>query len=148
MTVLSDVSVARVGDLWRNAEYCTARSSSPRWRTNRPGGLEMVWSATWPVAKGEPMTPGELRSPLSAVRDGQLGVDEAAATLAEPAVGDLGFATLDLHRKARCGFPEVILAEGKTAEWVAAAVTRLREAGQDCFATRVGESQAAHLRAV
>jgi NCAIR mutase (PurE)-related protein len=92
------------------------------------------------------MTPGELRSLLSAVRDGSIAVDAAAAALSEPAVGDLGFATLDLHRKERCGFPEVILAEGKTPEWVAAAAKRLREAGQDCFATRVGDAQAAHLR--
>jgi NCAIR mutase (PurE)-related protein len=93
------------------------------------------------------MTPAELRTLLTAVRDGTLAVDAAVDRLAEPAVGDLGFATLDLHRKARCGFPEVILAEGKTAEWVAAAVRRLREAGQDAFATRVSDAQAARLRA-
>ena len=94
------------------------------------------------------MTPAELRAMLTAVRDGTTDVESAAAALAEPAVGDLGFATLDLHRRARCGFPEVILAEGKTAEWVAAAVGRLREAGQDCFATRVSDAQAAHLKAL
>jgi NCAIR mutase (PurE)-related protein len=77
-----------------------------------------------------------------------VSVEAAESRLAEPAVGDLGFATLDLHRKARCGFPEVILAEGKSAEWVAAAANRLREAGQDCFATRVSEAQAAHLKTV
>src|SRR5688500_1467218 len=92
------------------------------------------------------MTPGELRSLLTAVRDGSVAVDAAAAALSEPAVGDLGFATLDLHRKERCGFPEVIRAEGKTSGWGGAAGKRLREAGQDCFATRVGDAQAAHLK--
>src|SRR3954447_26079695 len=91
------------------------------------------------------MTPAEVRRLLAAVRSGELEVEAAAARLSEPAVGDLGFATLDLHRKERCGFPEVILAEGKTAAWVEGAVRRLSEAGQDVFATRVGGDQAEHL---
>lgn len=93
------------------------------------------------------MTPVDLRTLLNAVKAGTLDVDAAAARLSEPAVADLGFATLDLHRKHRCGFPEVILAEGKTPEWVEAAVRRMAEAGQDCFATRVNDRQADHLTA-
>src|SRR5437868_11932349 len=88
------------------------------------------------------MTPAEVRQLLAAVRSGELEVEAAAARLSEPAVGDLGFATLDLHRRERCGFPEVILAEGKTAAWVEAAARRMAEAGQDCFATRVSAEQA------
>lgn len=91
------------------------------------------------------MSPSELQSLLEAVRGGSLDVAAAAARLAEPAVGDLGFATLDLHRKERCGFPEVVFAEGKTAPWVEAAVRRLGEAWQDCFVTRVSDAQAEHL---
>src|SRR6476620_11443446 len=93
------------------------------------------------------MSPSELRQLLEAVHSGAVSVEAASARLAEPAVGDLGFATLDLHRKERCGFPEVILAEGKTAEWVEKAARRMAEAGQDCFATRVSDAQAAHLAA-
>jgi len=91
------------------------------------------------------MSPSELHAMLEAVRAGSLDVAAAAARLAEPAVGDLGFATLDLHRKERCGFPEVIFAEGKTAPWVEAAIRRLGEAGQDCFVTRIVPDQAAYL---
>jgi NCAIR mutase (PurE)-related protein len=91
------------------------------------------------------MTPPELRQLLEAVRDGRLSADDAAARLSEPAVGDIGFATLDLHRKERCGFPEVILAEGKTAEWAEGAIRHLAEAGQDAFATRLSAAQADHL---
>ncbi len=91
------------------------------------------------------MSPHDLKQLLDAVRSGQVSVDEAAARLGEPAVGDLGFATLDLHRKERCGFPEVILAEGKTAEWVEGAVRRIAAAGQEVLATRVSPSQADHL---
>jgi NCAIR mutase (PurE)-related protein len=91
------------------------------------------------------MSPSELRQLLADVQAGKVGVDAAAARLSEPAVGDLGFATLDLHRRERCGFPEVILAEGKAAVWVVGAVRRMAEAGQDCFATRVNPDQADQL---
>ena len=63
-----------------------------------------------------------------------------------PDVADLGFATLDLQREERCGFPEVILAEGKTNEWIAGAVQRMAEAKQSVFVTRVNEAQADHLK--
>jgi len=93
------------------------------------------------------MTPGEVYELLTAVRAGQVAVEDAATRLGELTVADLGFATLDLDRKARCGFPEVIFAEGKTAEWVEKAVRRLAQAGQDCLVTRVSPTQAAHLAA-
>ncbi|MDB5311886.1 MAG: carboxylase [Gemmataceae bacterium] len=91
------------------------------------------------------MTPSEVRQLLAGVQTGTIKVEEAAAQLSEPAFGDLGFATLDLHRKERCGFPEVILAEGKTAVWVEGVIRRMAEAGQDCFVTRISVDQADHL---
>ncbi len=87
----------------------------------------------------------EIRELLEAVRAGGIGVEEAAARLSAAGVAELGFATLDLDRQERCGFPEVVLAEGKTAEWVEAVVRRLAAAGQDCFVTRVNDVQAEHL---
>jgi NCAIR mutase (PurE)-related protein len=92
------------------------------------------------------MSPTELHQLLAEVRAGRVEIASAAARLSQPAVGDLGFATLDLHRKERCGFPEVIFAEGKTAEWVEAAIRRLGEAGQDCFVTRLNGDQAEYLK--
>jgi NCAIR mutase (PurE)-related protein len=67
--------------------------------------------------------------------------------LPDPPSADLGFATLDLDRNARCGFPEVIFAQGKTPAWVEAAVRKLGEAKQDCLVTRLDDAQAAHLAA-
>jgi pyridinium-3,5-biscarboxylic acid mononucleotide synthase len=58
---------------------------------------------------------------------------------------DLGYAHVDLHRKDRCGFPEVIFCEGKTKEWVEGVVRQLAQSGQHCLATRLNEEQAIHL---
>jgi hypothetical protein len=85
---------------------------------------------------------------LKRVRDGQVDIVDAARLLESPAVADLGFAEVDLHRAARCGFPEVIFCEGKTPEWVEGVARKLVEAGQDCLATRVNDEQAAHLAGI
>ncbi|MCI0379630.1 MAG: nickel pincer cofactor biosynthesis protein LarB [Gemmataceae bacterium] len=60
-------------------------------------------------------------------------------------VANLGFAQVDLERRERCGFPEVIFCQGKANEWVGEVVRKLHEAGQDCLATRVSDEQAAFL---
>jgi pyridinium-3,5-biscarboxylic acid mononucleotide synthase len=88
----------------------------------------------------------ELRALLEQVRSGQQTVDAAAERLVGgPPVADLGYAQVDLHRRQRCGFPEVIFCEGKTPAWVEGVVRKLSEAGQDCLATRVSPEQADHL---
>ncbi len=62
-----------------------------------------------------------------------------------PACASLGFAQLDLERRQRCGFPEVIYAEGKTVEGLVEIVKTLHAAGQDCLVTRVSEEQSKRL---
>ncbi len=94
------------------------------------------------------MAPSEVRELLERLRAGELSVEAAQAVLARvhpPAVADLGFAHVDLERRARCGFPEVIFCQGKAPEWVEGVVRQLLAAGQDCLATRVDDVQAAHL---
>jgi NCAIR mutase (PurE)-related protein len=91
------------------------------------------------------MQAAEVRELLEQVRAGGVSVDQAVARLGPPPVADLGFAHVDLHRRERCGFPEVIFCEGKTCEWVEAVVHQLVEAGQDCLATRVNPEQAEAL---
>lgn len=86
----------------------------------------------------------QWRDWLEQVRSGRLDVDAALEKM-QPPVAELGFAHVDLHRRQRCGFPEVIFCEGKTCEWVSAVVRQLMEAGQDCLATRVSAEQAEHL---
>jgi len=94
------------------------------------------------------MTAEEIRVLLDQVHSGQVSVEAALRRLQEPPVVDLGFAQVDLHRRQRCGFPEVIFCEGKTPQWVEGVVRQLVEANQDCLATRVNAEQAAHLAAV
>src|SRR2546421_1676188 len=91
------------------------------------------------------MHSNDLRSLLEQIRAGVLSIEDAMPRLGQPAVSDLGYANVDLHRRQRCGFPEVIFCEGKTPEWVAGVVQKLVEAGQDCLATRVNPEQAENL---
>jgi pyridinium-3,5-biscarboxylic acid mononucleotide synthase len=91
------------------------------------------------------MSAEELRELLDNVRSGALDVSDAMARIGRESVAELSFATLDLDRRQRCGFPEVVYAEGKTADWVGDAVRRLADAGEDCFVTRVNVELAAHL---
>src|SRR6202795_5302648 len=95
-----------------------------------------------PRSRSDCMTPSELRRLLEQVQADAVNVEDAAAALHEPPVADLGFANVDLHRRQRCGFPEVIFCEGKTPAWVEGVVRKLVEAGQDCLAPRVNVEQA------
>src|SRR5882672_6883423 len=87
----------------------------------------------------------DLRQILEQIQSGRLSVDTALERLNSAAVADLGYAHVDLHRRQRCGFPEVIFCEGKTCEWVEGVVRKLAEARQDCLATRVSPEQAESL---
>jgi NCAIR mutase (PurE)-related protein len=92
------------------------------------------------------MQPTSLRTLLEQVHAQSLGVDEALAQMRLPEA-DLGFAHVDLQRRERCGFPEVVFCEGKTSAWIEGVVQQLLQAGQDCLATRVSEEQAVALAA-
>ena len=91
------------------------------------------------------MESGDLRELLEQVQAGKLDVEAALGQLDQAAVRNLGYAHVDLQRRERCGFPEVIFCQGKTSEWVAGVVFQLVEAGQDCLATRVNDEQATSL---
>jgi hypothetical protein len=93
------------------------------------------------------VSPDDLTALLTRVQAGQLPVADAVAELNRTGVAELPFATVDLDRSRRCGFPEVVLGEGKTAEWIEGVVRKLAAAGQDAFVTRVNDAQAEHLTA-
>ena len=88
----------------------------------------------------------KLEQLLEQIRSGKLSVAEGVEQLSSTQVGTPVYANLDLDRARRCGFPEVILAEGKTPEWLEGVVARLIQAKQDCFATRLNPEQSLRLR--
>jgi NCAIR mutase (PurE)-related protein len=57
----------------------------------------------------------------------------------------LDTASVDLDRHRRCGFPEVVFAQGKSADQLCQILASLVAAGEDAFATRVDAEQAAAL---
>jgi NCAIR mutase (PurE)-related protein len=58
------------------------------------------------------MQPTDMRELLEQVRTGALDVEAALHHLAVPPVADLGYAHVDLQRRQRCGYPEVIFCQG------------------------------------
>jgi len=87
----------------------------------------------------------QLRQLLEQLQAQQITIEGALARLQPPPEVDLGFAHVDLQRRQRCGFPEVIYCEGKTPDWVLGVVRQLSAAQQDCLATRVRPEQAQAL---
>jgi NCAIR mutase (PurE)-related protein len=83
------------------------------------------------------MERSELKKVLAGVKAGTIPVDEALDRLRGHALDELGFATLDLHRAIRRGFPEVVYGEGKTADQVVEIVGSLSKANQTVLVTRV-----------
>ncbi|MEM9399331.1 MAG: nickel pincer cofactor biosynthesis protein LarB [Verrucomicrobiota bacterium] len=57
----------------------------------------------------------------------------------KPTKADLPFATVDLDRARRCGRPEVIFGQGKTAEQINSISNALLEAGQAVLITRTSQ---------
>lgn len=74
---------------------------------------------------------------------GLLRAEGAAGAGDEGATFDTGDARVDLDRRGRCGFPEVVFCQGKTAETVVRVFEVQRERGQTPFGTRVAAEQAA-----
>jgi pyridinium-3,5-biscarboxylic acid mononucleotide synthase len=88
------------------------------------------------------MTPERLRELLSAVAGGAVSIDQAQQELRWSPAEPLAFATIDHHRSLRQGYPEVIFAEGKTPEQVAAIAARIAARGTGVLATRVSPAAA------
>lgn len=89
-----------------------------------------------------------IRELLQQLQRGELDLSTAAERIEAallPAAALTAEATIDLDRQRRCGFPEVVYAEGKTAAAVVEIFATLQAAGQDCLATRVSPEQAAAL---
>ena len=83
-----------------------------------------------------------LRQLLASIQRGDVPVDEALERLRRLPFEDLGFAKIDHHREIRCGFPEVVYAEGKTVEQVVEVFRACVSGGGNVLATRVSDDMA------
>jgi pyridinium-3,5-biscarboxylic acid mononucleotide synthase len=86
-----------------------------------------------------------LRTLAEQLAGGALAVDEFLARLARRTTADLGDIQVDLDRRRRCGFPEVVYGEGKTVEQITKVFTTLLAEGGEAFATRIDATTAAAL---
>lgn len=72
----------------------------------------------------------DVKNLLLGVKNGEISVDEALLKIKSAPFEDLGYAKVDLHRKARQGAAEVIYGAGKTPEQMCGIVKSLLENGQ------------------
>jgi pyridinium-3,5-biscarboxylic acid mononucleotide synthase len=98
------------------------------------------------------LNPTQLRALLDAVAGGTVNAAEAerqllAALRASP-FEDLGFARVDHHRAIRQGFPEVILALGKTPAQIAAIAAEVVGRGSSLLITRANPAAYEAVRVV
>lgn len=85
----------------------------------------------------------EIRQLLLKVKNGEVSVDEALLEIKKAPFEDIGYARVDLHRKARQGAAEVIYGAGKTAEQIAGiAKAMIREGQEPILITRMDPEKA------
>ena len=82
---------------------------------------------------------------LRSVADGSLDAAAALDRIALEPAESLSFATIDHHRALRQGYPEVVLAQGKTTEQVVAIAERIAEHGDGFLVTRADAAARAAL---
>jgi len=90
----------------------------------------------------------QIENILKKVESGEISAEKAMALIGHDTEKDLGFARVDLERKNRRGMPEVIFAEGKSAEQVIQIIGALKEAGQNALCTRASRELADAVTAV
>ncbi len=87
-----------------------------------------------------------LKQLLESVRDGRLSPDQALHQIRIQPFQDAGeFAKVDLHRSVRCGFPEVVFGQGKTAPQIEGILRTLEAHGEGGLVTRLDPQAALHL---
>ncbi len=92
--------------------------------------------------KSNPFSRKALGRLLKRLAAGEVRVEEALEQLAALPFPGEGETRLDHHRDLRCGFPEVIFAQGKTSRQVAEAAAALAGAHARFLATRASAEQA------
>ncbi len=78
---------------------------------------------------------------LTKVKNNEISVEEAESYFRRQPFEEMGYAKLDLHRKVRCGFAEVIFCSGKADEHLLGIFKKLVETDGEVFGTRASEHQ-------
>ncbi len=78
---------------------------------------------------------------LKKIKTGEFSIEEAEGMLRRQPFEEMGFAKLDMHRKLRSGFAEVIFCSGKTDEHLLHIVERLYKEDGEVFGTRASTHQ-------
>jgi NCAIR mutase (PurE)-related protein len=81
----------------------------------------------------------ETREILEQVKSGTMSVEEAEGHFRRQPFEDLGFAKLDMHRKIRSCFPEVIFCKGKPDAFLVSIYKRMVEEEGKAFGTRASK---------
>ena len=90
----------------------------------------------------------EAREILELVKNGSMSVEEAEGFFRRQPFEDMGYAKLDLHRRIRSGFPEVIFCSGKPDEFLVNIYERMAAAEGQAFGTRASAEQYELVRKV
>jgi len=90
----------------------------------------------------------EAREILELVKNGSMSVEEAEGFFRRQPFEDMGYAKLDLHRRIRSGFPEVIFCSGKPDEFLINIFQRMAEKEGQAFGTRATAEQYEMVRKV
>lgn len=77
--------------------------------------------------------------------DGDVTEQEFLRSVARLTVASTNEANVDINRRQRSGYPEVVFGEGKTVPALVAICDKLREAGEPILVTRVDAEQASAL---
>ncbi len=83
-----------------------------------------------------------IKEMLEKVKLGEISIEEAESYLSRKPIEELGFANLDMHRKVRSGFAEVVYCSGKTKEHLLSIFNKLFEAEGEVLGTRASREQA------
>ena len=90
----------------------------------------------------------EIKEILEAYKEGRLSLEETENYFKREPFEEMDYAKLDMHRKIRSGFPEVIYCSGKADEHLVQIAKRLYEADGCVFGTRASEHQYEVVRKV
>jgi hypothetical protein len=93
------------------------------------------------------MDPKEIARLAEQLLGGELPLDQFLRHMSPPVTADLDEAQIDVDRRRRCGYPEVIFGHGKSVVTLEKIFHTLLAEGTDVLATRISPEQASGLTA-